>query len=155
MNTNEYLLARIAEECVEAAQRALKAQAFGLDEVQEGHLLTNRERLVQELNDVYAVVEMLGLAEVDRPAMTKKKEKVLAFMGHAKKCGTLARVDVAGIWFAPADRLPDEGRELFFMTESSPWAGERVGDDWCDWGDKGIICHTEDVKLWQYAPEVV
>lgn len=57
-------------------------------------------------------------------------------------------------WFAPADKLPDEDKPVFFMTDSGHWAGRRLDNDWCDWGDLGLICHNADVKLWQYAPEL-
>lgn len=57
-------------------------------------------------------------------------------------------------WINPRKDLPEEHRPVFFMTDSGHWAGERIGDDWCDWGDKGVICKTADVRIWQYAPQV-
>lgn len=51
--------------------------------------------------------------------------------------------------------LPEEGKPVFFMTASGHWAGERHGDAWCDWGEKGEICDTAAVIQWQYAPQVV
>lgn len=57
-------------------------------------------------------------------------------------------------WSKPSERLPDEGRAVFFMTDSGHWAGERQEDVWVDWGDKGAICYTSEVLIWQYAPDV-
>ena len=91
MNVTESLLFTLAEECAEVSQRASKAARFGLQEVQPGQMLTNRERIVQELNDLWAVVEMLDLAEVDRAAIFSKKRKVQEFLAYAEKCGTLTR----------------------------------------------------------------
>jgi len=93
MNRTEHLLSTLAEECAEVAQCASKALRFGLDDAQPGQLLTNRERIVSELNDLWAVVEMLDLATVDRTAIATKKDKVLQFMKYAEKCGTLAGSD--------------------------------------------------------------
>jgi hypothetical protein len=57
-------------------------------------------------------------------------------------------------WTEPVEAMPAEDRPVFFMTLSGHWAGYRNGDDWCDWGDKGLICVGDDVLMWQYAPEV-
>jgi hypothetical protein len=89
MNRTEHLLFTLAEECAEVAHCASKAARFGLDEIKPGQSLTNRERILQELNDLWAVAEMLGLCQVDRVAIDRKKAKVLEFMGYAEKCGTL------------------------------------------------------------------
>jgi NTP pyrophosphatase (non-canonical NTP hydrolase) len=89
VNRIEHLLFTLAEECAEVAQRASKAARFGLDEVQPGQMLTNRERIVQELNDLYAMAEMLDLATVDRTAIATKKDKVMRFMDYAERCGSL------------------------------------------------------------------
>ena len=90
MNRTEHLLFTLAEECAKVAQRLSKAARFGMHEVQPGQLLTNRERILSELNDLWAVVEMLDLATVDRAAIAKKKDKVQMFMQYAEfQCGTL------------------------------------------------------------------
>ena len=52
MTPDQYHLCKIAEECAEVAQRALKAQQFGLGEVQSGQALNNLERLVLEFHDL-------------------------------------------------------------------------------------------------------
>jgi hypothetical protein len=91
MNRTEHLLFKLAEECAEVTQEASKAAIFGMDEVMPGQPLTNRERVMRELNDLFAIAEMLGLQHVDRAAIEAKKRKVEHYMEYAEKeCGTLA-----------------------------------------------------------------
>src|SRR3546814_14662572 len=68
MNYDEYLLDVAAEECSEIAQRISNALRFSLGEVQPGQALTNAERIVGELVDLKAMVEMLeerGLSDCE------------------------------------------------------------------------------------------
>ena len=87
MNRVEHLLTKLMEECAEVAQEASKAAIFGLAEVMPGQPLTNRERVLKELNDLWAVCEMLGLQVVDRAAIEAKKAKVEKYMDYARKIG--------------------------------------------------------------------
>ena len=94
MTETEHLLACLAEECAEVAQRADKAQRFGLDEVQPGQSLSNGIRIFGELMDLFAVMELLiargSLPQcLDRPAIEMKKGKVEHFMEYARGRGTL------------------------------------------------------------------
>lgn len=50
----------LIEECAEVSQRATKILRFGLEEVQSGQDLTNKERLSQEVGDVLAMVDHLS-----------------------------------------------------------------------------------------------
>ena len=59
MKLKEMLLDALMEECAEVIVRASKALRFGLDEIQPGQALTNRERLEAELNDLAGVLAML------------------------------------------------------------------------------------------------
>lgn len=54
MDHNQYLLSKLAEECFEAGQRAMKAQQFGFEEVQPGQPFNNLERLADEMHDLIA-----------------------------------------------------------------------------------------------------
>ena len=81
MNKNEYLLTCLAEECAEVAQRVSKALRFGVTEVQQGQPLNNAERIMGEINDLIAVVEILQTEKVivtgpDRAAINAKKSKL-------------------------------------------------------------------------------
>lgn len=60
MTRQDHLLVGIAEECVEAAQRATKALRFGLEEVQPGQDMNNAERFMQEFMDLVAVMKILA-----------------------------------------------------------------------------------------------
>jgi len=57
MNADQYHLSKIAEECTEVAQRALKAQQFGLGEVQPGQDLDNLDRLMDEFHDLFTTFQ--------------------------------------------------------------------------------------------------
>jgi NTP pyrophosphatase (non-canonical NTP hydrolase) len=89
MNSTEHLLTKLMEECCEVAQEASKASIFGLQEVMPGQELTNRQRVQKELNDLWAVCEMLVLIDIDRRAIDAKKAKVEKYMEYARSIGTL------------------------------------------------------------------
>lgn len=59
MNKEQFLLTKLAEECNEVAQMALKTQQFGMDEVYIDK--SNKERLHDELTDLMAIIQMLNV----------------------------------------------------------------------------------------------
>lgn len=59
LTREQWLLGKIAEEAAEVAQRALKAQQFGLTEVQRDQVFTNGQRLLQETWDLVVVLRLL------------------------------------------------------------------------------------------------
>jgi len=73
MTPDQYHLCKIAEECAEVAQRALKAQQFGLGEKQPGQSLNNLERLVCEFHDLFVTFDNF-LSLVDREMLTTPTE---------------------------------------------------------------------------------
>lgn len=88
MNKGNYLLIKLAEEsneCIreltDVAERCFKAYLFGMDEVQNGQFLNNRERLVNELHDLIATIQMLteeGVIEYpDNPEKIQAKKDKL------------------------------------------------------------------------------
>lgn len=93
MNTTEYLLSCLIEECAEVIQRATKAQRFGLDEVQPEQELTNQQRLADELADLQGTIVLLHEEGVRLPydsgAVGKKKAKVKRFMDYSRQLGVL------------------------------------------------------------------
>lgn len=96
MNRTEHLLTILAEECNEVGQRVSKALRFGLNEVQPGQTRQNTDRLLEEILDLFAVVEMLqeeGLIYIEpsigTAAIDAKKAKVEKFLEYSKQCGTL------------------------------------------------------------------
>jgi len=52
LTAQQYILGKIAEEAAEIAQRALKAQQFGIDQIEPGQELDNGERLENEFLDL-------------------------------------------------------------------------------------------------------
>ncbi|WP_276122660.1 hypothetical protein [Pararhizobium qamdonense] len=95
MNKREYLLTKLIEECLEVAQRATKAQTFGINEVEPGQKLDNTERLNLEWNDLLATVELLHEEEGislfgDSELIRRKKQKILQFMNYSREQGCLA-----------------------------------------------------------------
>jgi NTP pyrophosphatase (non-canonical NTP hydrolase) len=93
MNTEQYLLGLVAEECAEVAHRASKAQRFGMDERQPGSdYQTNKERLKEEVMDLLTVLRVLGLLpkECEQRAHDMKKiAKINHYMDYSKKLGLL------------------------------------------------------------------
>ena len=93
MDRFQYLLTKLAEECTEVAQMALKCQQFGLEDVKPEQAVpyTNAERLHSELNDLMASIEMLngkGLGyEVDEYAVCVKKKKVNKYIQMSADLG--------------------------------------------------------------------
>lgn len=60
MTKEQYLLTKLAEECAEVVQMAIKCQHFGLDECQTEGSESNRQRLHQEISDLLSIVVMLN-----------------------------------------------------------------------------------------------
>jgi len=93
MNREEHILTIIGEECSEVQQRCSKALRFGMDEKQHDQELTNSERILQEFNDLVAVMEMqFGPISmlVDRTAIDAKKTRVTRYLEYSKhECDTL------------------------------------------------------------------
>ncbi len=94
MTRKEHLLTILSEECSETAPRASKAIRFGLTEIQPGQPLTNTERLINEFNDMFALMEMLrseGCLDIilHSGKIEAKKLQVEHYLKHSKECGTL------------------------------------------------------------------
>lgn len=109
MNRTDHLLVILAEEANEVAHRVAKALRFGLQEVQEGQAKTNAERIVDELTDMLAVMEMLAAegphildptGPMTDERIARKKERVEEYLLLSERLG---RLDV------PADPLYPSG----------------------------------------------
>lgn len=90
MNRLEILLIQLMEECAEVSQRASKALRFGLDEVQPGQELNNKERLNLEISDLYGVLQILHdeyQIGGNEEEMNKKIAKIEKYLEYSKKCG--------------------------------------------------------------------
>jgi hypothetical protein len=89
MMTKEQLyLLVVAEECNEVAQRCSKAMRFGMDEVQPGQHLNNRERILIELNDLVGAIETLFDTDInnilDQKSIMDKSEKIEEYLKYSQ-----------------------------------------------------------------------
>lgn len=94
MDRTEHLLTILAEECNEVAQRCTKALRFGLDDIEPGQPMPNRDRIVQEFNDLYALMEMLQAEDhidrvIDRMYIRNKTARVEEYLKLSEKNGCL------------------------------------------------------------------
>lgn len=97
MNREQMLLLKLAEECVEVAHRVHKAVKFGLSERQPGQDLDNSERIMEELLDLFAVLQLLeregylkdttgdNLGEV----LESRTERIEKYMQYSKNLGII------------------------------------------------------------------
>lgn len=94
MNQLQHLLIKLAEEGAEVAQIALKTSQFGADEIMPGQPLNNFQRCHQELDDLFAMVEMLndqyqfGYVQ-SRDRIEAKKVKVRKYLGYSIHLGLI------------------------------------------------------------------
>lgn len=90
LTLRQFYLTKLAEECNEVAQRALKQVQFGRDEIQPGQDQTNGERLLDEIIDLATIsrilvvireIEQLSAHDADKKSLLKleKLEKYLAY----------------------------------------------------------------------------
>lgn len=94
MTKEEHLLIILAEECNEVAQRVAKALRFKLNDpegMEPNQPYTNKDRLILEINDLLAVIEMVFEDEdiVSSTLKEYKKSKVKKYLELSKKLGTL------------------------------------------------------------------
>lgn len=97
MNEQQYLLTCIAEEASEVVKDATKAIRFGLyDMHQDNGNIPNAVRLIQELNELIALVELAGkksyldLSMLNDPVIKNNKiMKYEKYAEYARQNGTL------------------------------------------------------------------
>ncbi len=97
MNEQQYLLTCISEEAVEVAKDATKAIRFGLyDMHKDNGMISNAVRLIQELNELIALVELAGtkgyldLSMLNDPIIKNNKiMKYEKYAEYARQNGTL------------------------------------------------------------------
>lgn len=100
LTIRQFYLTKLAEECNEVGQRALKQQQFGQYEVQKNQALNNEDRLRAEVLDLYAMVRILTEAgEIPRiyrydmeEAYEAKKAKIAKYLAYSQDLGKVERV---------------------------------------------------------------
>lgn len=92
MNKQQYLLIKLAEEASEVAQIALKTAQFGLHETYPGQPKSNIDRVLAEVTDLLAILEMLDVElelkiSIDREEVEKKMTKVRKYLAISRELG--------------------------------------------------------------------
>ena len=98
MNREQYLLTKLAEECTEIAQDALKTQQFGFDSYNPDTGIDNTQYLTNELNDLFAILEMLEESGCFKftpcpNAILEKKDKVEKYLKLSQNLGKVNSED--------------------------------------------------------------
>lgn len=87
MTPTEYLLTKLANECIGVANACHKAMLYGLAEGVPGTHRTNQGDIASRMNDVRAVLTLLKDVKVDIPFdrehITAKQEKTVHQIGRA------------------------------------------------------------------------
>lgn len=94
MNLQQLLFLKLAEECNEVGQECSKIMQFGMDEVYTPIGISNRDRLRGELQDLFAIVQILNeefdLGFVPSPeAVQVKRAKFMHYAQYSQEIGTL------------------------------------------------------------------
>ena len=84
------VLTILSEECAEVIHRVSKALRFGLDDIQMGQPLSNRERIAQEVGDFIAVLDIaldsdLFPMEIVMQSRKDKVAKMAQYMVYKKE----------------------------------------------------------------------
>lgn len=90
MNRTEHLLTCLAEECTEVGKNVAKMLRFGADDMEPGTNVANRERVVEELQDLIAVTRIL-VREGILPDFLDNNEMVAAKRAKIEKFMLIAR----------------------------------------------------------------
>lgn len=97
MNREEHLWEVAQEEALEIAKVISKIQRFGLHNTQPSSGRTNKELLMEEINDLYAALEMLvedfvmNFSDIlpKKDLIADKKKKVEEHLEISRKAGRL------------------------------------------------------------------
>lgn len=95
MTVQQYFLLKLAEECAEVSQQALKQAQFGKDHSHPKIEVVNAVKLRQEVNDLLAVLDcLMDIGELPEIApytliqeKGKKKVKLLKYLNESRELG--------------------------------------------------------------------
>ncbi|MCK9429586.1 MAG: hypothetical protein M0R17_06240 [Candidatus Omnitrophica bacterium] len=93
MTREEHLLVILSEECAEVIHAVSKALRFGLNDHHPATLITNKEIIEKELNDLGGIIELLRsvyiLDTADPTLRFQKIERIEQYLQYSKKVGKL------------------------------------------------------------------
>jgi hypothetical protein len=81
MNYRQYLYIQLAQELTEAAQNATKCALFTGKHRYEGYSESNEQRLINELNDIYAILVLLDI-KLPYKNSDKIQNKIIRTLSH-------------------------------------------------------------------------
>lgn len=89
INKQDYFLLKLAEECAEVSQMVSKCLRFGMDNIKPGETLNNKERLIDELEDIEAILHVLKAQDMlhVKELSSKKVSKVYKWYEISKEKG--------------------------------------------------------------------
>jgi len=97
MDRTQWFLSKLAEEATEVSQRAMKAQQFGVGEVQPEQPLNNLERLVLEAHDFIATYQLMmaeldaGIEPMPGPGeIEQRRQKMEKFLSLSQRLGMVS-----------------------------------------------------------------
>jgi NTP pyrophosphatase (non-canonical NTP hydrolase) len=101
MTLRQFYLIKLAEECQEVAQRALKSAQFGGKEIQKGQSLTTATRLSDEIMDLLCVIKIIEeKSPIDFPSeferdmyshFEMKRSKIQKYLEYSQSLGMVER----------------------------------------------------------------
>ena len=127
ISRDKYMLNVLAEECSEVAKNASKAIRFGFDSRHPNGGPTNRELIIQEVNDVMAMIWELNdnydlKFSLNRKAMEAKRAKVSDYY-HRMFGGTPPKkVTDFEVFENPDDDPPNPPKEAKMTVPDEPLA---------------------------------
>lgn len=93
LSLEDHMLVHLMEECAEVQQLVGKILRFGIDEKSSRTGLINRDRLQEEIADIYGVVTVLiekGLfSQPSKEQIEAKKAKMLKYQEYSINVGKL------------------------------------------------------------------
>lgn len=112
MNKLQHLLLKLSEECNEVGQIASKCMQFGLLERHPDLTENNKQRLHAELNDLFAIIEMLNLHfdlgfKPDQKVIAAKIDKVLKYQKYSIDLGLVTDAVPYEQWIDLTKLAPD------------------------------------------------
>lgn len=156
MNRQQFLLVKLSEECNEVGKEAAKIIQFGLNSFDPADplRLSNRRRLINELLDLVAVMEMLdtesGIGinlDQSRNAIDHKKRKVEKYYLRSQQMGNMDKQLPDIRFYTSHDEM--EVAEKAILAQRLAQAPAHVGIVSVDyyWFDNGSVeemfCATE------------